>query len=137
MKITRDVITDLLPIYLAGEASPDTQALIEAFFKEDPEFEKLVASHEIPITQTSFALPKETEMQTLEETKRLLWQRSLYLGLAIFFSLLPFSIGGNSREGVHWLWNEMPVIPVISGLIAILTWILYAHTKRKLNGSDL
>lgn len=36
--ITRDVISDLWPLYASGEASPDTRALVEAFLREDPEF---------------------------------------------------------------------------------------------------
>ena len=31
MKVTRDVVTDLLPLYLAGDASEDTRALVEKF----------------------------------------------------------------------------------------------------------
>ena len=37
MKVTRDVIYDLLPSYFAGDASADTCALIEAYFATDPE----------------------------------------------------------------------------------------------------
>ena len=36
MKITRDVVTDLLPLYVAGEASADTRALVEEYLLEDP-----------------------------------------------------------------------------------------------------
>lgn len=32
MNITREVITDLWPVYTAGKASSDTQALVEDFF---------------------------------------------------------------------------------------------------------
>jgi hypothetical protein len=43
MNVTRDVIYDLLPPYFAGEASPDTRALIEEFFASDPEFGRMAA----------------------------------------------------------------------------------------------
>ena len=36
MKITRDVIYDLLPAYFAGEVSADTRALIDEFLTTDP-----------------------------------------------------------------------------------------------------
>jgi hypothetical protein len=35
--VTREVITDLWPVYVSGEASPDTRGLVEAFLREDPE----------------------------------------------------------------------------------------------------
>ena len=37
MNVTREVILDLLPVYLSGEASPDTRSLIEEYMKQDPE----------------------------------------------------------------------------------------------------
>jgi anti-sigma factor RsiW len=41
MKVTRDVIYDLLPAYFAGDASDDTRALVEAYFETDPEFGRM------------------------------------------------------------------------------------------------
>ena len=43
MKITRDVIYDLLPAYFAGEVSADTRALIDEFLTADPEFSRMTA----------------------------------------------------------------------------------------------
>ena len=37
MKITRNVILDLLPLYSAGEVSADTRALIDKYLETDPE----------------------------------------------------------------------------------------------------
>ena len=37
MNVTREVILDLLPVYLAGEASPATRAFVEEYLKQDPE----------------------------------------------------------------------------------------------------
>jgi anti-sigma factor RsiW len=45
MNITPDVITDLLPIYLAGEASPGTRALLEEYLRDNPAFAKEVREH--------------------------------------------------------------------------------------------
>ncbi len=37
MKITRNVILDLLPMYLANEVSSETHTLIEKYLETDPE----------------------------------------------------------------------------------------------------
>ena len=37
MEITRNVILDLLPLYLADEVSADTRALVEKYLETDPE----------------------------------------------------------------------------------------------------
>jgi len=44
MEITRNVILDLLPLYLANEVSADTRALVEEYMKTDPELAN-VAKH--------------------------------------------------------------------------------------------
>lgn len=36
--VTRDMIADLWPLYRAGECSPTTQSMIEAFLAADPAF---------------------------------------------------------------------------------------------------
>ena len=41
MKVTRDVILDLLPLYLAEEVSPDTQDLVQGFLEQDADLAKL------------------------------------------------------------------------------------------------
>ena len=38
MKITRDVIADLWPLYVDGSVGADSRALIEEFLKEDPQW---------------------------------------------------------------------------------------------------
>ncbi len=136
MKITRDVITDLLPVYLAGEASPDTRALIEEFLAENPDFAKLVAEQEKPLTSNSINIPKETEMQTLEKTKKLLWQRSLYLGFAIFFTLFIAAFRFGS-EGIHWIWEDAPIPAAVCTVIATVMWVKYRQTLHALIDSNL
>ena len=42
MNVTREVILDLLPLYLAGEASPATRALVEEYLKQDSELAQRV-----------------------------------------------------------------------------------------------
>ena len=43
MNVSRNVIHDLVPLYLADEASADTRALIEEFLAADPELAGEVA----------------------------------------------------------------------------------------------
>lgn len=152
MKITRDVITDLLPIYLAGEASQDTRDLVEAFLKDDPDFAKLVEEQETPLPESQIKLSKETEMQTLTATRILLRKRSIFLGIAIFFTCFAFAFTFD-RSGLHWLWTQSPISALINlvfgswtdasitGLVNLAIsayfWIRYFQTDRKLKGSDL
>ena len=44
MNVTREVILDLIPLYLAGDASPATRALIDEYLRQDPELAERVRS---------------------------------------------------------------------------------------------
>jgi len=136
MKITRDVITDLLPVYLSGEASADTKALVDSFLKDDPEFAKLIDENGAVLLDGQIKLSKDIEMDTLNKTTKLLRDRSTYLAFAIFFLLLPasFKVG---EDGFHWLWADMPLSIVFFLVCGIIFGIQYWRISRKLKGSDL
>lgn len=136
MKITRDVITDLLPVYLSGEASADTKALIESFLQDDPEFAKLIDENGAVLPDGQINLSKDTEMDTLNKTTKLLRDRSTYLAFTIFFLLLPasFRVG---EAGFQWLWADMPLSIVFFLACGIIFGILYWRVSRKLKGAGL
>lgn len=136
MKITRDVITDLLPVYLAGEASEDTCRLVDEFLQADPEFAELIAEQNKPLEKTSLTLTKENEMKTLNDTRSLLQRRSFYLAFAILFLLLPLSFTFDS-DGFHWMWARTPVNVLIFAVIGIFNAVQYWRISRKLKGSGL
>jgi hypothetical protein len=71
MQISRNVILDLLPVYLAGEASEDTRVLVEEYLQTDQELARIVAeSKKTPFTENvSIPINKETEMASLEKTQ--------------------------------------------------------------------
>lgn len=105
MKVTRDVILDLWPVYEAGEASADTRALVEQFLQDDPEFADLVQSRSpLPApAQDVPALSRDHELETLRKTQRLLLlrQQLLLLGLLLIMAsgiirvFRPFVLGAS------------------------------------------
>lgn len=85
MKVTRNVVLDLLPLYLADEASSDTRALVEHFLESDPELASIVqqqASAEIP-KDVPVPLAKEDQMEAYKEAQRLLLVRTVIMAVAI------------------------------------------------------
>ena len=67
---TRDVIVDLWPLYVSGEASADTRALVEAFLERDPEFaERLREQESAGLHPLALALPADHERATLLRTQ--------------------------------------------------------------------
>jgi hypothetical protein len=133
MKVTRDVVTDLLPAYFSGEASSDTRVLVEAFFGQDPEFARLARALAGPWQRLvpPGPLTKEDAMRTIQRTRRMIRLRGTFLGLAIFFTALPFSVYGNSHQ-VRWAWQEFPTGSAIAALLAACAWLFYFRFCRNL-----
>ena len=89
--VTRDVIADLWTLFVSGEASPDTRALIEAFQREDPEFARMlqestagIPRHEAP------SLPPDNELKTLARIRRQLTGPRWLLQFALIFTCFAF-----------------------------------------------
>ena len=90
MEITRNVILDLMPLYLADEASTDTRALVESYLKKDPELADIAKESEamkLPETE-SFQPKQEDMMKAYKEAKRFMFWRTVVLAAIISFSIL-------------------------------------------------
>lgn len=136
MNVTRDVITDLLPTYDSGEASRDTRELVEEFLRNDPAFAAIVRDSS-PLAGAPDPNPKqEAAMETLIRTKRHLRNRSIFIAIAIFFSLLPFSVMSHGGE-IYWAWRELPALSMAAAVVGILGWCAYGWTWYRVRTSGL
>lgn len=85
MKITRNVIEDLLPLYLAHEVSADTRTLVEEYLETDPELAHIaqdLAKTEFP-GDIPVPLTKEDQMEAYLEAKRLMFRRTVVLAITV------------------------------------------------------
>ena len=89
MKVTRDVIYDLLPGYFSGDISPDTRALVDEFLQQDPEFRQMMERF-----RTVFREPRPAaagvvpgDKDTFERARSLMHKRSELRGYVIAFGL--------------------------------------------------
>lgn len=90
MEITRDIILDLLPVYVAGEASEDTRRLIEERMKTDPELADIVKESELGELPGDIPVPltKEDRMEAYKEAKRLMFLKTIIFASMISGSLI-------------------------------------------------
>jgi len=91
MNLTRDVLNDLVTLYLADEASADTRALVEEQLARDPELARQVEearSGRLPLPAAPLPTPT-AEKLALERTRQLLKSRSSTLVVAAVFTVLP------------------------------------------------
>jgi hypothetical protein len=121
-KITRAIITDLYPLYVAGEASGDTRQLVEEFLAKDPEFARLLTEG----GRSSLAvypppeLPADHELKTLAKVKRHLGGPVWALQLALIFSALAFG-----RIVSDTSFDVSPRKSIITAAIALCFWLVF------------
>jgi hypothetical protein len=139
MKVTQSVIHDLLPAYIAGEASADTVALVEEFLRLDPDFARTVETLRAnPLPELPIALRPTQEKETLNMTKQLLRWRGILMGLAIFLTMLPLSFRFSDGRITWTFLQEAPShVTALVCLGALSCWGGFLYVRRRLQGTGL
>jgi len=90
MEVTRDVIIDLLPLYLAGEVSADTKALVEAYLEKDPRLAEIARGTANFRNEKEVPMPTNTEhqMEAYKEAQKMINQRTMIWGTVIAVAIL-------------------------------------------------
>ena len=139
MNVTREIVKDLLPLYVSGEASGDTRALVESFLEGDPELRRLaeaLKADESAPTRVAPVAPGGGRA-ALERTKGLLRRRTWLLAFALFFSGLPLSFVAG-EDGLRFLLlRDAPALASSSLAVGAALWIAYAVTARRLRVTGL
>jgi hypothetical protein len=91
MNISTEVIRDLLPAYVAGEASADTRAIVESALASDADL-RAEATNLGTVPAAGVTPPADLGLETLKRTQRLLRRRALLAGFSVFFSTFPLVI---------------------------------------------
>jgi hypothetical protein len=128
-QVTRDLITDLLPVYLSGDASADTKLLVENYLKENPDFAQLIKNESKVVFPSSAMLSNDIELAALKKTRRKLRWLGTIMGIAIFCTLLGISFQFGP-EGFKWTWAYNPGIAILCEVVGALLWILYFRSRR-------
>ena len=93
MSIPKEVILDLLPVYLAGEASPATRVWLEEYLAQDPELAAQVHRQRTgTFDQPLPSLPPELELRALRRTRRMMTLLRWLFGLGMAFSASALAV---------------------------------------------
>jgi len=134
MNVTREVVTDLLPIYFSGEASGDTKVLVEDYFRQDPDFERIARSAATPLETLRAAAPiaaaSEKEKRDLESVRRGLWRRRMLFGGSLFLTLVPLWPYSSHGHIVSPMVRDAPWEAAFHWSFAALLWFLYFYFAR-------
>jgi hypothetical protein len=106
MEITRDVVLDLLPLYLADEVSADTRALIDEYLKGDPALANIAKQRAAVELPNSIPIPRSEEgkVDAYRRAKRL-W----VLGSVVLAIVITALVGALTLAA--FLWSRPVIVP--------------------------
>jgi anti-sigma factor RsiW len=139
MTVTRDVVVDLLPVYLAGEASADTSRIVEAFMASDPLFAARVAFERGKV----FALPPTpppattAEKETLAAAQRWLKHRTQTMVVAAIFTVLPLTFTFDDSGITFLLLRDKPKVALAWWATAAIMWACHFYIRRRTRSTGL
>ena len=127
MPVSKDVLLDLLPIYLAGEAREGTRALMEQHLARDHELsriaEKMKATRLPNVPPT--AAPDQ-EMRAFARAKHLMFQRIMFLILAVASTVFwAFSMG--------FMLDSRPEAAAVAFVLTAIFWVVYSINSRRIS----
>ena len=140
MEVTRDVILDLLPVYLMGEASPATRALVEEYLQRDPELAARVRANATDALHAASAglpaLAPDLELRSMVRTRRVfVWMRWLFALGCLFTSVglsFRFSIRDGNLSNVGLTLADRPLLLAFLLSAGAGCWIAYFALRRTL-----
>jgi hypothetical protein len=130
MNISKEVIRDLLPAYVAGEASAETRALMENALAGDAGLRDEAATIGT-VPPADVTPPANLGIDALRRTQRLLRRRTLLVGFSVFFSTFPLAVVGRPW-GLAGRLGETACL-----LVAAAGWALFLKNAARLHALGL
>jgi hypothetical protein len=137
MSIPKEVIQDLLPVYLAGEVSLVTRAWVEQQLARTPELaEQLRRQMTENIGSDLPPLPPpELELLALRRTRRMMALLRWLFGLGLAFSAIALALEITFRPlfRVRLLLFDNPVQLGTCLVVGVLCWVAYFALRSRLS----
>jgi hypothetical protein len=126
--VPRNVILDLLPVYIAGEASEETRALVEEFARNDPQIAQLIRAGSLgsAVTRPLTVPPDDLEMKAINRIRRSIRRQMLYVALATILLLLIPLVAMRFTDEVNWTALDFTVM----GILLFGTGLTYVLISR-------
>jgi anti-sigma factor RsiW len=138
MNVTREIVKDLLPLYVAGEASEESRVAVEEWLRTDPELARLAAVFLDDAAQPpATAVTQASGQAALAATKALLRRRTWLFALALLFTALPVSFVFDSGGLRFLMIRDAPLVSSISLATALGLWIAFGVVTRRLRVTGL
>ena len=137
MNVTREIVKDLLPLYVAGEASAESRAAVEEWLRTDPELARLALTLRDDGSPPAAQVPPASGLAALAETKALLRRRAWLLAMALLFTGLPLSFEFDRGTLRFFMLRDAPLWSAACLTAAAGLWAALIAVARRLRVTGL
>jgi len=126
--IHQNVIMDLLPSYIAGEASQETRKLVEEYAKSDPRIAKIIRAGQtdtLTIAE-SISTSADLEMKTIKKVRGSIRRQMLYVAMGTSTLLMIPLLAMIMTTEVNWGIFDF----IVMGILISGTGMLYVLVSR-------
>lgn len=136
MNLPEPVLRDLLTVVLSGEASPESRRLVDDYARDHAEFARLLQSNDALGAILPAQVP-DREMESLKRTKEMLRLKSILLGMALAFTLLPLAFVFENGVITFFLLRDATGAAAGLWCVAAASWVAYFVISRSLRTTGL
>ncbi|MCZ7556298.1 MAG: hypothetical protein M5R41_07855 [Bacteroidia bacterium] len=126
--ISRNIIIDLLPAYISGDASEDSRALVERFARTDPEIAQMIRAGRLDSTDIAPVsdAPADLEMKTMNRIRRSIRRQMWHVALTTASILMVPLVAMVFTTEVNWGVFDF----VVMGMLIFGTGLTYVLLSR-------
>lgn len=135
MELPREVMDDLMVMYLGGEASPSTARMVEEYAAAHPDYGALLWRAQQPPPLPAAAPDKELEVMRMTRTHMFL--RSLFVGAGGFFTLAPLTFVFKGGQLTFLLLRDAPAVASGFWSLAAASWVAAYVMHRSVRRAGL
>jgi len=131
--VHRNIILDLLPAYIAGEASEETRALIEEFARNDVQIARLIRAGALEPSATAqkVSLPEGLEVKAMKRIRRSIQRQMLYVALGTASLLMVPLVAMQFSNEVKWTAFDF----IVAGALLFGTGLAYILVSRMMDSA--
>ena len=113
--LPRNVILDLLPSYIAGELSKESQYIVEQYAKNDPDIAELIRDGNLENEVFSAEMPVQEDLgiKTIRRIRKRIRRQMLYVVLLTMCLLLVPFVAMFFTDEVTWNWFDFTVAGIL------------------------
>jgi hypothetical protein len=125
MNLHPDVISDLVTLHQLGEASEATRKLLA---EQAPQ-----ALHRAQLSPPVLTAPPAAQLETVRRLRGHIRWRGTFIGLGIFYTLLPFSFYFSAGKLHFFFLRDSPHAATACFLLAAVWWFAGYMLNRRAN----